>query len=112
LHNLLPHEHDIANDDYNLVLSEPADFDFSFFIKNIFLQDLGEDHLENFHISDGDQIVHFDFVISPISIPTTSFSFFPKILPIRLDVSGDYKDPPDFRFKNSSLGLRAPPYTA
>jgi hypothetical protein len=112
MHNLLPHEHDIAYVQHNLAISEPAEFDFSTFIKNVFLQDLGEDHLENFHLSDSNQIANldFEFVIFPLVVCSTLCNFQSKKSILRLDVYSDFEDPLDNRLNLPSVGLRAPPY--
>ena len=114
LHSLLPHEHDELIQEVDVTLSEPEIIDFLSFVKNIFLQDLGEDHLENIQVSDGNQIAHFDIKYNtlPLAILSDLFQLETHGLQFEARFYPEYEVPIKTRLFYPGGTLRGPPYIA
>lgn len=94
-------------------MSEPNDFDLLTFVMNMFLLDLGEDHLENFQLSDGDLISHIDFHYTaiPLAPPVDLFQFEIIEDGYKILFYPNHEVPIKNRYTYSRASLRAPPHT-
>lgn len=113
LHGFIPHHHDLGSNDSVVYLSSSEGTDFLGMVKQVFQQDLGENHLENFVVSEfTDQQDPIDYQIIPLGYLPVASSLINSPLLLGQEPSFLYSGPQIKRVPSIPSGLRAPPYVA